>query len=533
MRIRSRLLIGALGSLAAFTWLATANDVSAGQRWWQRVQFLASDKMEGRLTGTEGYRRAAEYVAGEFHKYGLAPAGTQGYFQPVKFDVQRVTAADSKVSLQKEGSEEPLVLGQDLILGTRLPQPKTIAAPLVFAGYGLHIPAANYGDFSGLDVRGKIVVYLNGGPSNIAASLKSDARAPQQFTRFLEEQGAVGMLVIQNPKSMDIPWSRIALSASQPGMRLADPALQDSNRPMFTAAINPESASKFLAGSGHTFADLLALANAGKPLPRFPLTAAMHAIVATKNDEVESPNIAGILTGTDPVLKNEYVVYSAHLDHLGIGEPIRGDRIYNGAMDNASGVASMLEVAESLHENRVRLRRSVLFLVVCAEEKGLLGSRYYAAKPTVPRNAIVADLNTDMFLPLFSLNYLVVYGGEESTLGRDVGEVAAPLDIHIIPDRQPDRNIFIRSDQYNFIRAGVPSIMPAFGSLEGSPEAKTQSEWLKNRYHAPSDDGDQPVDLVAAAKFNQLMVNLTEKVANEHERPHWNETSFFKKFATN
>jgi hypothetical protein len=465
MRIRSRLLIGALGSLAALTWLATANDVSAGQRWWQRVQFLASDKMEGRLTGTEGYRRAAEYVAGEFHKYGLAPAGTQGYFQPVKFDVQRVIAADSKVSLQKEGNEEPLVLGQDLILGTRLPQPKTIAAPLVFAGYGLHIPAANYDDFSGLDVRGKIVVYLNGGPSNIAASLKSDARAPQQFTRFLEEQGAVGMLVIQNPKSMDIPWSRIALSASQPGMRLADPALQDSNRPMFTAAINPESASKFLAGSGHTFADLLALANAGKPLPRF--------------------------------------------------SPDRSD------------------ACESLHENRVRLRRSVLFLVVCAEEKGLLGSRYYAAKPTVPRNVIVADLNTDMFLPLFSLNYFVVYGGEESTLGRDLGEVAAPLDIHIIPDRQPDRNIFIRSDQYNFIRAGVPSIMPAFGSLEGSPEAKTQSEWLKNRYHAPSDDGDQPLDLVAAAKFNQLMVNLTEKVANEHERRHWNETSFFKKFATN
>jgi Zn-dependent M28 family amino/carboxypeptidase len=264
---------------------------------------------------------------------------------------------------------------------------------------------------------------------------------------------------------MDIPWSRIALSASQPGMRLADPALQDSNRPMFTAAINPESASKFLAGSGHTFADLLALANAGKPLPRF--------------------------------------------------SPDRSD------------------ACESLHENRVRLRRSVLFLVVCAEEKGLLGSRYYAAKPTVPRNVIVADLNTDMFLPLFSLNYFVVYGGEESTLGRDLGEVAAPLDIHTIPDRQPDRNIFIRSDQYNFIRAGVPSIMPAFGSLEGSPEAKTQSEWLKNRYHAPSDDGDQPVDLVAAAKFNQLMVNLTEKVANEHERRHWNETSFFKKFATN
>ena len=340
--------------------------------------------MEGRLTGSEGYQKAADYVAAEFKQYGLTPAGTNGYFQPVKFDVQRVLATESKVSLKNGSAEESLVLGRDLILGTRLPQPKTIAAPLVFAGYGLHIPAANYDDFRNLDVRGKIVVYLNGGPSDIAAPLKSDARSAQQFTRFLDQQGAVGTLTIQNPKSMDIPWSRIALSASQPGMRLADPALQDSRGPLFTASINPESASKILAGSGHTFTELLTLADAGKPLPRFPIPAFLHAAVTTKNEQVESPNIAALLPGADPKLKNEYVVYSAHLDHLGIGEPIQGDKIYNGAMDNASGVASMLEVAESLHESHAKLKRSVLFVVVCAEEKGLLGSRYYAAKPTVP-----------------------------------------------------------------------------------------------------------------------------------------------------
>ena len=191
----------------------------------------------------------------------------------------------------------------------------------------------------------------------------------------------------------------------------------------------------------------------------------------------------------------------------------------------------MLEVAEALHESGAKLKRSVLFLVVCAEEKGLLGSRYFAAHPTVPRKEIVADLNTDMFLPIVPLNYLVVYGGDESTLGNDIREVAGPLDIHIIPDRQPDRNIFIRSDQYNFIRAGVPSIMPAFGSLAGSPEDKTQAEWLKNRYHAPSDDGNQQVDLAAATKFNTMMVKLTEKVANDPQRPQWKADSFFKKFA--
>jgi Zn-dependent M28 family amino/carboxypeptidase len=230
-------------------------------------------------------------------------------------------------------------------------------------------------------------------------------------------------------------------------------------------------------------------------------------------------------------LKKEYVVFSAHLDHLGVGEPVNGDKIYNGAMDNASGVASMLEVAESLHESHARLKRSVLFVVVCAEEKGLLGSRYFAARPTVPAREIVADLNTDMFLPIVPLNYLVVYGGEESTLGDDIQAVAAPLDVRIIADRQPNRNVFIRSDQYNFIRAGVPSIMPAIGNTAGSPEEKEQAEWLANRYHAPSDDVNQPVDLIAAAKFNRLMLNLTERIADEDSRPAWKDTSFFRRFS--
>ena len=174
----------------------------------------------------------------------------------------------------------------------------------------------------------------------------------------------------------------------------------------------------------------------------------------------------------------------------------------------------------------------MLFVVVCAEEKGLLGSRYFAAKPTVPGHSIVADLNTDMFLPIVPLNYLVIFGGDESTLGDDVRAVAGPLDVQIIPDRQPDRNIFIRSDQYNFIRAGVPSLAPAFGSKAGSAEEKTLAEWLTHRYHAPSDDVNQPVDLQAAAKFNRLMLGLTMRVADETARPAWKDSSFFRRFET-
>ncbi len=503
----------------------------ASKRWFAHVQYLADDRLEGRLTGSEGYRKAAQYVADHFKQYGLEPAGTQGYFQPVKFDVQHVIAAESKLGLKNGGSETSVRLGESALLGSRLPQPKQITAPLVFVGYGLHIPEAHYDDFAGVDVRGKVIVYINGGPANISGALKATARSPQEFVSFVEKQGAVGTITIPNPKSMDIPWDRMKLAASQAGMRIADPALQDSRGSMFTATWNPAHADELLTGSGHKIADLLALADAGKPMPHFALKPTVVASVATKTEEVESPNVVGILRGSDPKLKNEYVAYSAHLDHVGVGEPIKGDKIYNGAMDNASGIASMLDVAETLHNSGTKLKRSVLFVAVCAEEKGLLGSRYFAQRPTVPKNAIVADLNTDMFLPIFPLNYLVVYGADESTLGDDIKAAAAPLDVRVIPDRAPDRNIFIRSDQYNFIRAGVPSIMPDFGAVANSPEEKAHAEWLKNRYHAPSDDAKQPIDLAAVAKFDKLMLHVVERVANAPGKPAWKPDSYFRKFA--
>lgn len=330
---------------------------------------------------------------------------------------------------------------------------------------------------------------------------------------------------------MDIPWSRMSLAASQPGMRLADPAFQDMHGPIFTLTLNPAHAQQIFTSSGHTLSELLTLGDSGKSLPRFPLSAKLRAHVSALTEQVESPNIIGVLPGSDPQRKSEYVVLSAHLDHVGIGEPIGGDRIYNGAMDNASGVATLLDIAHQLHDAHISMKRSVLFVVVCAEEKGLLGSRYFAGHPTVPPKSLVADLNTDMFLPIIPLNNLTVYGLEESTLGDDVRAVAAGMDIKVVPDAQPDRNIFIRSDQYNFIRAGVPSIANAFAARPGTEEEKVMKTWLTNRYHAPSDDINQPVDLVAAARFNRLLLTLTERVADEDSRPQWKQTSFFKRFA--
>jgi Zn-dependent M28 family amino/carboxypeptidase len=330
---------------------------------------------------------------------------------------------------------------------------------------------------------------------------------------------------------MDIPWSRAALAASQPGMWIADSDLQDVHRPMFTATWNPAHAEKLFAGSGHTIAELLALASASKPMPGFALPATVRARVVTATGQVESPNVAAVLPGSDPRLKGEYVVLSAHLDHLGVGRPINGDPIYNGAMDNASGVASLLEIARALHESGEKVRRSVLFLAVCGEEKGLLGSRYFVHHPTVARQAMVADLNMDMFLPLFPLRLLTVQGVGESSLGDEAREVARTVGVEVVADRQPDRQLFIRSDQYNFIVQGVPALAFSFGSAPGSSEERQLADWLTHRYHAPSDDTNQPVDLAAAVRFNGLLLKLAEQVANQEAKPAWKPASFFRRFA--
>ncbi len=524
---RYTLAVGAAAAILA----AGVSTVPDGRRWWSHVQYLADDRLEGRDTGSPGHRKAAAYVAGEFERAGLKPAGTEGYIQPVRFHTRRLKDADSSLTLVRNGESEELVLGEDAVIGTRIDPAPSVDADLVFAGYALTVPEMQYDDLSGLDLRGKIVLYISGGPSNIPGPLRSHYQSATERGRFLERAGVIGTIVLQNPHHMDLPWQRIALSSHLPSMSLADPALDPQFGLKLTAAINPAQAGKWFAGSGHSFDDLVALADAGKPLPRFPLHASLHAKVAIERGEVESQNVAAIYPGTDPVLKDQYVVLSAHLDHIGIGEPINGDRIYNGAMDNASGVATLLDIAESLNESKVKLRRSLLFVAVTGEEKGLLGSRYFAAHPTVKPASMVADLNVDMFLPIFPLHSVTVYGLNESDLGEEVRLVARARGIRIQDDQEPERNIFIRSDQYSFIRRGIPSLAMKVGYEKGSPEEKLAKNWLKERYHAPADDLKQPVDLECAARFDDLLRALAEAVADRPERPHWNATSFFKRFA--
>jgi Zn-dependent M28 family amino/carboxypeptidase len=501
----------------------TAADQAAGQAWWAQVKTLADDGMQGRLTGSDGYLRAARYVVSQFDSMGLRPAGVNGYYQPVKFDVTRVIADKSAVTLLIDDRKEPLVLGRDAVLGSRGTQPKSITAPLVFIGYGLHLPEAKYDDFDSSEMpfsslKGKIVVFINGGPGDLPGPLKSFART-SPLAKALADAGALGSITIPTPKSMDFPWERVASNASQPGMRLAadskdaavaarHPALADVHRTMFSATFNPAQAEKLFEGSGHTFAELLALADAQKPLPRFDLKKSLTASITTENTGVESPNIVAKLEGSDPALKKEYVLLSAHLDHLGVG--------FNGAMDDASGVASVLEIAKSFIQNRERPKRSMLFVIFTGEEKGLLGSRYFAGRPTVPETEIVADLNLDMFMPLFPLKKLHVQGLDESTLAAEARAVGAEHGIEIAVD--------------SFVQAGVPALAMKFGWTKDSPEYKAWRQWLAQRYHSAEDNLSQPVDTAAAAQFDLFLADLARRVANNPNRPHYVESSFFYRF---
>ena len=470
-------------------------------------------------------------MAREFEKAGLQPAGTQGYLQPVHLKSRTIDESHCRLELVDGRGEEPLKLGEDAVIGLRVDPAPTLEAPLIFAGYGLSIPEVGHDDFRGLDARGKLVVYLRGAPPDVPGPLAAHAQSEGERSEALRKAGAIGAVAIPNPKHMDIPWGRLALARFLPSMALADPSLDDNRGLKFAAGVNPARAEKWFEDSGHTFKEILELADAGKPLPHFEIPAKLKGTVAVTRADVVSQNVAAVLPGTDPALKDEYIVFSAHLDHLGVGKPIDGDAIYNGAMDNASGIASLLDVAAMLKESGRSLRRSVVFAAVTGEEKGLLGSKFFANHPSAGRGKIVADINSDMFLPLYPLKRLTIFGLDESDLGADAVAVAASMGLSPEPDPEPKRNVFIRSDQYSFIRRGIPSLMFKVGFAKGTAEEETFKAWLKDRYHAPSDDLNQPVDKAAAGMFDAFMARMLERVADRDGRPRWNDSSFFKRFA--
>jgi hypothetical protein len=508
-----------------------ADYAADGKLWWAHIQFLADDKLEGRNTGSPGFLKAAQYVTAQFEKLGLKPAGAEGYRQPVHFESR--SFSESSLELIRDGKAEPLA-SNEATLGSRGDVQPLVEAPMVFVGYGMSIPEAHYDDLAGLDLHGNIAVYVNAAaPVDANGNVKSHFSSGAERWATFKRAGAIGSASIPNPRP-DAPQNAAAgggRGAPPPTVVLTERALQDSAGQQVALTITRAGADRFFAGSGHTWAEIEALAKENKPLPRFALAGTLRAKATLKREPLESANLVALLPGNDPKLKDEYVVMSAHLDHVGVGRPVNGDTIYNGAMDDASGIASMLEVARIMTESGVRPKRSILFLAVTAEEKGELGSRYFAAHPTVPLEKIVADINLDMFLPLYPLKVIEVQGLAESSLGEQVRAAAKSLGVDVQADREPEQNRFIRSDQYSFIRQGIPSLAFKFGYEYGSPEEKTRKDWVRERYHKPSDDLGQPVDTAAAALFDRVIADLLKRVADGQERPRWNDESFFKRFA--
>src|SRR5437588_1796493 len=284
-----------------------------------------------------------------------------------------------------------------------------------------------------------VAVIMAGSPAEIPGALSSHYQSAGERWKTLKKAGVVGIITILNPASMDIPWSRISVNRLHPSMSLVGAEFDETAGEKLSITFNPEKAEKLFEGSGHSFSEILEIAKDRKQLPRFPLAVSIKAKTKQIKKLVESANVIAKLPGSDPNLKNEYVVLSAHIDHIGIGEPINGDKIYNGAMDNGSGSALLLDVAESLKKSPEQLKRSVLFVFVTAEEKGLLGSRYFTAHPTVKPESMVANINTDMFLPIVPLKVLTVYGLSESDLGDMARNVAESVGVKVQADPEPQR----------------------------------------------------------------------------------------------
>jgi Zn-dependent M28 family amino/carboxypeptidase len=493
MRIRRIALL----TLTCGLFATEPND--ATRRWWTHVQALSNDALQGRDTGSEGYRRAAAYVVEQLGRAGVKPAGENGWYQSVPLRVVRFRADQSEISLLGKNGVTPLRWLHQVSVPARMSTPEQVDAGLVFDG------AAGGAD---IDLKGKILVRL-GAVVGAGGGRRGGGQTPE---------GIAGILTIDGSGGPEPPRWPVAYSVA---MTLADAPPLAAGGGALALRFNPSAADELFAGSGHTYGELVALAAASKPLPRFQLAARLRARMKFESAELKCDNVIGVLPGSDAELSKEYVVVSAHLDGYGVGEAWNGDRIYNGTFDDAAYVATLIDLAEKLHASGKRLKRSLLFAVVTGEEKGLLGSRYYVAHPTVPKERMVANINLDQLRPIFPLKTLTTLALEDSSLGETVRQVAGPMGIKIQPDPEPERNLLRRSDHWNFMQIGVPAVGFIFGYENGTPEEAVYRRWYLERYHSPADDLKQPWDPTAAAKFNDFFGKVVENLGDAAERPRW------------
>lgn len=499
------------------------------------MRFLSDDLLEGRGTGTHGYDLAAKWMATQFEAIGLQPAGDNGgYFQGVMYRATRPDEQKTSVTLVRKGKEEKLQFRKDYITRGNPGQKETsVEAPVVFVGDGVTAPEQGYDDYKGIDAKGKIVALVFEAP-NFESSLKAHYSSFEVKAANAVAHGAVGMILLDDPVLEQLySYKEQVRDLAFAQLRWLDrTGMPNDYFPEIKggAFLNMEATKRFFEGSGHTADEVYAALKEGKPISfEMPITAKIHDV--SKQEDVHSPNIVAKIEGSDPQLKNEYVMYTAHLDHLGIGEPVNGDKIYNGALDNASGSAILIEVARAFQAMNPKPKRSILFVSVAGEEAGLLGSDYFAHNPTVPKSAIVANVNMDEDQMLWPLEDIIPFGAEHSSLDGVMKRAADRMHLGLGPDPMPEEVVFIRSDQYSFVKQGIPAVFPVPGFKSSDPKYKPAEifkNWEATRYHQPSDDMNQPGLLWdEAAKYARFVFLCGELIADDAQRPTWNKGDFF------
>ncbi|TNE61841.1 MAG: M20/M25/M40 family metallo-hydrolase [Alphaproteobacteria bacterium] len=499
------------------------------------VTFLADDTLKGRDTGSEGYRIAANYVAAEYARLGLKPAGENGsYFQEVPFQKAGLNQETARMTVTLDGTEKTLALGDDYYMSGSVRTPSGDASgQVVFVGYGVHAPDLDHDDLAGLDLEGKIVLMIGGAPASFNTEIRAHHGSSGTKSKEFAKRGAIGYITVNSlTNEKRRPFARLKKYLGSQDFEWVMPEGADTTpRVRVGAAVSHDVAAQLFAGAERSLDDVLAEAEEGSP-KGFALKASvsMHRD-SILSDTFTSPNVVAVLEGSDPKLKDEYVVLSAHLDHIGISENAKGeDKINNGALDNATGVAVMMEVARAYARSGKHPRRSILFAAVTAEEKGLLGAEYFAHFPTVDKKALVADVNLDMPVLLYDFSDVVAFGADRSSLGPITEQAVAHAGVTLSPDPMPEEGIFTRSDHYRFVQQGVPSVflITGFGKTpDGKDGGEIFMHFLHNTYHSPADQMDQEIDFNAGAKFAYVNWLIASAIANGDKRPTWNDGDFF------
>jgi hypothetical protein len=500
---------------------------------YAHLVYLADDALEGRLSGESGHELAAKYVAEQFAAIGLEPGGTEGFYQSVPLQSYLIDAATPTIIAHRDGGDVALTYRDDFTMrADKVREQTSVRGELVYIGYGVHAPKFGYSDFDGVDVAGKILVGYSGGPDSIPGDELAYYSSSQTKNEEMIARGAVGWLSLRSRRSAKShPWERSTKSAgTKAGMTWVDLAGNpDGYFPELvgSASLSPDAATALFEGTPISFEETRDTTKAATPASvplGFEVTLARSSIIG----RLESPNVIGVLRGSDPELADEYVLYTAHLDHVGVGVAVNGDAIYNGMYDNALGNAIMIESARALA--KAPPRRSVMFIALTAEEHGLLGSEYFSHYPTVPFDSIVANVNVDMPLFLFPASELVGFGAEHSSLGPVTEAAVSAEGFVLAPDPYPEENSFRRSDQYSFVKKGVPAIYldNGFGSTDPDVDGEAVvKDHLANHYHQPSDDLSRPLDWDSTVRFTRAITRVGWSVANDDARPTWNEGDFF------